>query len=104
LTKQLTEIELKNTFGNKMTDVTQTAMPVVDIWNYVKELAKENLVDNYVYENNLIEVVYRNDSSTFDHILLPTENKNIFITIVVDLIEKNILGHTKLDLDQMYES
>ena len=102
LTKQLTETEFRNTFGNKMTDVTQTAEPVVDIWNYVEELVKQKLVDNYVYENNLVETVYRNDTSTFDHILLPTNDPNIFITLVVDLTNKTISGHSKLDLNQKY--
>jgi siderophore synthetase component len=102
LTEQLTETEFRNTFGNKMTDVTQTAEPVVDIWNYVEELVKQKLVDNYVYENNLVETVYRNETSTFDHILLPTKDRNIFITLVVDLTNKTIFGYIKLDLNQKY--
>lgn len=102
MTKQLTETEFKNTFGNKLTDVTETAEPVVDIWNYVEELVKQNLVDIYVYENNLVETVYRNDTSTFDHIHLPTGDQNIFVTLVVDLINKNIFGHIKLDLNKKY--
>ena len=85
-----------------MTEVTQTAEPVVDIWNYVEELVKQKLVDNYVYENNLVETVYRNDTSTFEHILLPTDDQNIFITLVVDLVSETIFGHTKLDLNQKY--
>jgi len=102
LTKQLTETEFRNTFGNKMTNVTETAEPIVDIWSYVEELAKENIVNNYVYENKLVETVYRNDISTFDHILLPTNDPNIFITLVVDLTNEVILGHIKLDLSQKY--
>ena len=85
-----------------MTDVTETAEPVVDIWDYVEELVKENVVDNYVYQDNLVETVYRNDTSTFDHILLPTDDPNVFITLVVDLINEAILGHIKLDLNQKY--
>jgi hypothetical protein len=102
LVKQLTELEFRNTFGNKMTDVTETAEPVVDIWNYVEELVKEKLVDNNVFENKLVATVYRNDTSTFDHILLPTDDQNIFITLVVDLLNGTIAGHIKLDLNQKY--
>jgi len=102
LTKQLTETEFRNTFGNKMIDVTQTAEPVVDIWNYVEELVKQKLVDNHVYENNLVETVYRNDTSTFDHVLLPTGDPNIFTTLVIDLTKETIYGHIKLDLNQKY--
>jgi flagellar motor switch protein FliG len=102
LTKQLSEKEFEKTFGNKMTDVTEIVTPVVDIWNYVKELVKQNLVDKYVYENNIVEKVYRNDSSTFDHILLPTADENVFVTLVIDVANKTMLGHIKLDLNKKY--
>ncbi len=85
-----------------MTDVTGTVYPVVDIWNYVKELVKENLVGKHIYENNIVEKVYRNDSSTFDHILLPTADENVFVTLVVDIANKTMLGHIKLDLNKKY--
>ena len=100
--KELTEVEFKSTFGNKMNDVTETAEPVVDIWGYVEELAKQNIIDNYVYENNLVEKVYRNSSSTFDHVLFPTRNMNVFIAVVVDLHNKSIHGHARLDLNKEY--
>ena len=85
-----------------MADVTQTAEPVVDIWDYVEKLVKQKLVDSYAYENNLVETVYRNDTSTFDHILLPTVDKNVFITLVIDLTSETIFGHIKLDLKKNY--
>lgn len=102
MTKQLTETEFRNTFRNKMTDVTETAEPVVDIWDYVDALVKDNVVDNCGFENKLVEAVYRNDTSTFDHILLPTADQNVFITLVLDLTNETVFGHIKLDLSQKY--
>jgi hypothetical protein len=85
-----------------MADVTETAEPIVDIWTYVKDLVYENIVSEYVFKNNLVEKVYRNDTSTFDHILLPTNDKNVFIVIVVKIGNATILGHYKLDLTKEY--
>jgi len=85
-----------------MINVTESAEPVVNIWDYVENLVKEEVIDNYVYQNKLVELVYRNDTSTFDHILLPTPDKNVFITLVVDLTKESILGHVKLDLNEKY--
>lgn len=102
LTKELTEQEFTNTFGKKMTDVTETVEPVIDIWGYVEELVEENIIDRYVFENNLVERVYRNDNSTCDHVLLPTRNNNIFITLVADLTRNTLLGHIMLDLNENY--
>ena len=102
LTKTLSEKEYKETIGYKMADVTETAEPIVDIWTYVKDLVYENIVSEYVFKNNLVEKVYRNDTSTFDHILLPTNDKNVFIVIVVKIGNATILGHYKLDLTKEY--
>lgn len=100
--KELSSEEFKKTFGTKMTDVTETAEPLVDIWGSVEELAKGNIVDRYVFERNLVERVYRNNTFTFDHVLLPTKSSNIFIVIVVDLTNKSIPGYSVLDLNKEY--
>ena len=102
MTRELTKDQFKNTFGMQMFDVTQTAEPEVDIWSYVGQLSRDNIVLHYVFEKQLVETVYRNSANTFDHILLPTDNENIFIVIVVDLKAKQIMGHIKLDLQQEY--
>ena len=65
-------------------------------------LVKENLVNKYVYENKLVEMVYRNDTSTYDHVLLPTSNSSVFMVIVVDLLGKSVFGHVLLDLNKEY--
>lgn len=85
-----------------MIDVTETAEPVVDIWAYVKDLVYENVVNDYVFKNNLVEKVYRNDTSTFDHILLPASDENVFIVLVVKLNNATIIGHYRLDLTKEY--
>ena len=53
-------------------------------------------------ENNLVDKVYRNDTSTFDQVLLPTDNKNAFIILVVDIVNETLFGHFKLDLNKEY--
>jgi hypothetical protein len=102
LTKTLSEKEYKETMDSKMTDVTLVAEPIVDIWAYVKDLVYEKIVSDYVFKNNLVEKVYRNDTSSFDHILLPTSDKNVFIVLVVKLGNATIVGHYRLDLTKEY--
>lgn len=102
MTARLTEKQYKDTMTKKMVDVTETAQPVVDIWDYVGHLTKDKEVLDYVNEEQLVEKVYRNDEETFDHILLPTDNSNIFIVIIVDIRQKEIKGHFRLDLNKEY--
>lgn len=104
MTKELTEDQYKSTFGEKMFDVTESAEPVLDIWEYIEQLTIDNIVLKYVLEKQLVEKVYRNALNTFEHILFPTDNTNIFIVLVVDIKEKIIYGHFKLDLEKEYQT
>jgi hypothetical protein len=93
----LTEKEFRSTFTDKMIDVTETVEPLVDIWPYVQQLTADKIVDQYTFDNGLIEKVYRNQTNTFDQVLLPSSNKNIFIVILINLIlkkSKDIIGYT----------
>ena len=102
MTKELTEKEYKSTMTERMVDITETTEPVVDIWSYVHQLNKDKVVLNYVYENELVETVYRNNENSYHHVLLPTDNKNIFIVIIINVTAKNIRGHFCLNLNAEY--
>ena len=102
MTTRLTQEQYKDTMTLKMVDVTATAQPVIDIWSYVGQLAKDKEILEYINKEQLVERVYRNDQGTFDHVLLPTDNSNVFIVIIVDLRQKEIKGHFRLDLNKEY--
>ena len=74
----------------------------MDIWSYVQKLNKEKVVLDYVYENKLVETVYRNNENSFHHVLLPTDSKNVFIVIIINVTAKDIKGHFCLDLNREY--
>ncbi len=95
---ELSPEEFISTMSAEMQDVTETADPTVDITGYVAELIAAGLVLPDTIEEDLIEIIYRNEEETFDHILLPTDDENIFIAIVIDLEEESIRGHYRMDL------
>lgn len=99
----LTYAEFKATMTDNMLDVTMTATQAVDIWPYVQQLVKDKIVLEYVCDNRLVDSVYRNDQETFDHVLLPTADSNVFTVIIVDLQQKKIKGYYQLDLDREYQ-
>jgi hypothetical protein len=102
ITNELTKEEYMSTFEGKMLDVTKTAVPVANIWQYVEYLTKQDIVLEYVFKKQLVEYVYENTARTFHHILLATKNKNIFVAIIVDIEKKLIKGHYVLDLEEVY--
>lgn len=102
LGKELSEASYKTTLGAKMIDVTETAEPATDIWDYVDALVYEKVVDSYVRENFLVQSVYRDNGGFYDHVLLPTKHTNTYIVIVVNIHERSIVGHHKLSLASLY--
>jgi uncharacterized radical SAM superfamily protein len=102
MTTELTEEQYKSTMTGKMIDVTQAAEPVVDIWPYIEKLRNDKIVLDYVFTNEIVESVYKNEDDSFHHVLLPTDNKNIFIVLIIDVKGQRIKGHFKLDLNQQY--
>jgi hypothetical protein len=96
---ELTPEQFIITMSEQMEDVTETADPVVDISPYVAELIGAGLILPGTLDEELIEIIYRNDDATYDHILLPTEDEDIFIALVVDLAGERILGHYSMDLN-----
>jgi hypothetical protein len=104
MTRELTYDQYKSTLIHKMENVTKTATPVLDIWPYVQQLVNQKVVLPYVFENNLVEIVYRNGDNSFLHVLLPTDNTNTFIVIIIDLKKIEIKGHYRLELEMEYGS
>ncbi|OCX52733.1 hypothetical protein BEL04_12910 [Mucilaginibacter sp. PPCGB 2223] len=99
---ELTQEQFEGTMISPMVNVTESAEAIVDIWPYIEQLVNNHLVNQYVYDNGLVEFVYRNGTNTYEHILLPTADKNTFVIIVVDILKSEILGHHRLDLGKLY--
>ncbi len=99
---ELTDTEYKDTMTLGMINVTESAEPAFDIWPFVEILNSKQIVHSYTFKNKLIEAVYRNKTNTFDHVLLPTPDANIFIVIVVDLLNKTVKGYRQLNLNAEY--
>jgi hypothetical protein len=100
MTRELSPEEFISTMSEEMTDVTETAEPVVDITDYVQELVADGLVLPDTIEEELIEIIYRNEAETHDHILLPTADEEVFIALVIDLDAAQIMGHYRMDLNE----
>jgi hypothetical protein len=100
-TRLLDATEFKATFAEPMRDVLATATNVIDIWPYVAAIPTNELLGHMICDG-CVEHVYRNGCDTFDHVLVVTKTKNVFLTIVVDLVRDRIFGHHLLDLNQEY--
>jgi len=100
-TRQLTESEFKGTFADTMHNVTETVTDVLDIWPYVRAVPAADLQGHSTCDG-LVDVVYRGDDDRFEHVLVMTNTKNVYLAVVVDLPRDSIYGHRLLDLNREY--
>lgn len=101
-TFNLSEEQFLSTMGSKMREVTEIAEPLTDIWDYAKQLLKDNLISREGFLKRYIEAVYVNNENRYKHILLVTNQKNVYAVIVVDMRDKKIFGHHILNLNEKY--
>lgn len=100
-TRQLTEGEFKATMTPKMYNVTETATDVLDIWPYVDSVPATDLEGHFIH-GRFVDVVYRSGDNCFDHVLVMTRTKNVYLAVVIDLTHNTIHGHRLLDLNREY--
>ena len=99
--RQLTEGDFRATMTPKMHNVTKTATHVLDIWPYVNAVPASDLEGHSIYDD-FVDVVFRSDDNRFDHVLVMTKTKNVYLAVVVDLAHESIYGHRLLDLNREY--
>jgi hypothetical protein len=89
------------TFGSPMRDVTAEATDVIDIWPYVSAVPTSDLCGHTIYER-FVERVYRTPDDRYDHVMVMTRTKNVYLVVVIDLVADSIYGHHLLDLNEEY--
>ena len=99
--RRLDEEEFKATMTPQMDNVTQSATDVLDIWDYVDSVPSADLAGHSIYDH-FVEVVYRSADDRFDHVLVMTRTKNVYLAVVVDQVHDSIHGHRLLDLNTEY--
>jgi len=105
-TRLLTKGDYLATMSVGVTDIAGTedsASPegVLNIWPYVAAIPPLELA-GHVPSDEVVEYAYRSKGNRYDHVLIPTETKNVYLVIVVDLEADRIYGHYLLDLNAEY--
>ena len=82
-----------------MQDVTETAEQLLDIWPYIDAIP---LIDLDGFTLRDVAYVYLNPTGLYQHILIATEDENVFLVVVLEVLSKKIHGHHLLNLIELY--
>ncbi len=100
--KKLTEEKYKSTLNDKMVDTTSEEKSMFNIWPFVNQLKRAQILPKKINESRLIFQTYKDTNNHFEHILLHTEKENHYVVIVVNLIKNKIKGYFPLELKNEY--
>jgi hypothetical protein len=101
--RKLTEDEPKAVMGNAgpMRRVQSDASPPFDFWPYVEEIPVEDW-GGHDFSAGRVTHVYTQQEGRFQFVNIDSEDKNVFLVVVLDLHERLVLGHFLLDLNREY--
>ncbi len=100
-TRLLAEEEFLATLAEPMKNVTGQERNVLDIWPYADAVPISDL-EGHVVHDRFVEYIYRTPDNRFDHVLVMTKTKNVYLAVVVDLEHDAVYGHHLLDLNRLY--
>ena len=72
-----------------------------DIWQYIEAMPEADF-EEFSIANSDVEMVRRTGDQKYDHVLIPTETKNVYLVIVVELSNSRVFGHHLLNLNDKY--
>jgi hypothetical protein len=96
----LSENQYKATFGSSMRQLPPDAEPPFDFGSYFDSIPG---VDFAGYEcRGGVTYVWEDSTCRFQHVLFNSQDKNVFMVVVLDLVGLKVVGHRLLNLNQLY--
>ncbi|MGB0133789.1 hypothetical protein [Dokdonella sp.] len=96
----LTEDQFSQTFAAPMRLLPQEAEPPFNFWPYFEEISARDF-EGHEFSGD-VTYVYEHPSGKFQHVLLNSEEKGIFLAIVLNVPARRVFGHRILNLNALY--
>lgn len=99
--KLLSEPEFRATFAQPMRRVDLKAGPPFPFWGYFDAIRVDDF-EGHDCSAGSVAYAWNDSTDSFQHVLIDTEEKNVFMVIVLDLRNASVVGHRLLDLNHEY--
>jgi len=84
-----------------MKQLPSDAQAPFHFWNYFDSIPSVDF-QNHDCSEGAVTYVYEHPNGRHQHVLVNSEDKNVFMVLVLDLASRSVLGHRLLDLNQEY--
>jgi hypothetical protein len=96
----LSEDQYKATFAPPMRRLPSEAEPPFDFGSYFDAIPAGDFA-GYECQGD-VTYVWEDASARFQHVLFNSQDKNVFMTVILDLHAQAVVGHRLLDLNRLY--
>src|SRR5688572_4933727 len=97
----LSAAEFNETFKPPMQRAGPDEGPPFDFWPYVEAIPEADY-GGHDCSDGSVTYVYRDPSGRYEHVLLDSDDRDVFMVVVLDREAKRVLGHRLLDLPTLY--
>jgi hypothetical protein len=84
-----------------MTRADGDEAPLFDFWPYFDAIPVDHF-QAHDCSSGRVEYVYQHSSGVFEHVLVDSEDKNIFMVVVIHRSLRQVHGHYLLDINEEY--
>lgn len=98
---QLNQSEFDATYSDPMRRVPLDAEPPFDFWVYFDEIPEDEFQGHDCSEC-AVDYAYTSGCGNFQHVLLNSQTQNVFMVLVLNLGQQEVVGHRLLNLNDEY--
>lgn len=99
----LSEEKYQQTFEAPMTRVTGKEDPPFNFWPYFDQIPSSDF-SGHDCSSGKVTYVYRDPTGRYEHVLVDSESRDIFMALVLDRQNLTVVGHRLLDVAALYET
>jgi hypothetical protein len=97
---RLTDEQFRATFDETRRRVGNEAPPF-DFWPYFDAIPAVDF-EGHDCSAGVVENAWRMSPGSYDHVLVSSEDRNVFMVLVLDRVAGVVYGHMLLDLNREY--
>jgi hypothetical protein len=97
----LSREEYLATFGETRTRVSPDEAPPFDFWTYFDAIPVSDF-ESRDCSAGTVQHVWREGSGRYEHVLINSEDRNVYMVLVLDRLARTVYGHRLLDLNREY--
>jgi hypothetical protein len=99
--RELSREDFEATFLLPMVDISNSAAELVDLWRYADQVIA-NAYHNCTAWDWRVAHIYESGDARYQLVGIPVPKDDTYLTVVVDVDAREILGHYILDLGALY--